>query len=538
MMTRASIALLVAVSALGCHRESRTAASEGRSARSEQRTANSQRRVLFVGLDGADWHYLDQLMAAGVMPNLQQLVHAGRRGPLLTQQPPLSPLVWTTMMTGVSPLEHRILDFTRFNPISHTLEPITSDERAVPALWNMVAAKGKRAAVFGMWATYPAEPGVLLTDRDGSLHANAAGSATDALQRVREETENIHAAAKSAIARDHPDLAIVYFEGTDAIGHLLAGRDNDTARRYFARIDAILGDYRELARKEDADLVIASDHGFDWSAAHPAESSTNAVTAAKWHRDEGIFLFVDTAALTSLPQRNPDGGYTVALDGPMPKYRQRLAQKVIDVAPLLLEILRLPSDVREYRRGYHPPAPAAAPAGGSEELAKLTALGYIGAAEGAHGPAGNSTRTAGSFNNEGLILRNDGRDDEAAAAYEGALHVDPKNAAALWNLSDLLRHQGRDAKRAEALLDAAIDADPHQPRWLLTRGRFALERHDCRAALADFQRAVTLMPDAAIVYTSRGTAEACLGDEQAAKADFRRSLKLDPHQPELARFLH
>src|SRR5580765_7308229 len=149
MMKRASIALLVAVSVVGCHRESQTTASKGRSARAEQLTAISgQRRVLFVGLDGADWHYLDQLMAAGLMPNLQQLVHAGRRGPLLPQQPPLSPLVWPTMMTGVSPLEHRNLYFTRFNPISHTLEPITSDERAVPALWNMVAAKGKRAAVF------------------------------------------------------------------------------------------------------------------------------------------------------------------------------------------------------------------------------------------------------------------------------------------------------------------------------------------------------------------------------------------------------
>jgi tetratricopeptide (TPR) repeat protein len=530
MMKRASIALLVVVSVLSCHREHPSA--------SGQRSATSgHRKVLFVGLDGADWHYLDQLTAAGVMPNLQQLVRAGRRGPLLTQQPPLSPLVWTTMMTGVSPLEHRILDFTRFNPITHTLEPITSDERAVPALWNMVAAKGKRAEVFGMWATYPAEPGVLMTDRDGSLHANAAGSSSDALERVRAETESIHAAATTAIARDHPELAIVYFEGTDAIGHLLAGRDNDVARRYFARIDAILGDYLELARKEEADLVVASDHGFDWSATHPAESSLNAVTAAKWHRDEGIFLFADTAALERFPEKLPEGGYAYSLDGPMAKYSQRLPQKVSDVASVLLEMLGLPSDVREYRRGYHPPAPAATPVGGGEELAKLTALGYIGAGEGSHGPAGNSTRTAGSFNNEGLILRNDGREDEAVAAYEGALRVDPKNAAALWNLSDLLHHQGRDVKRAAALLDAAIDADPHQPRWLLTRGRFALERHDCHAALADFQRAVTLMPDAAIVYTSRGTAEACLGDEQAAKADFRKSLAIDPNQPQLARFL-
>ena len=142
--------------------------------RHEQRTTINGPRIVFIGLDGADWHYLDSLMAAGVMPNLAQLVHSGQRAPLLTQQPPLSPLVWTTMMTGVSPLEHRILDFTRYNPSSRALEPITSDERAVPAIWNMALAKGKRAAVFGMWATYPPEPGIVLTDRDGSLHANAA----------------------------------------------------------------------------------------------------------------------------------------------------------------------------------------------------------------------------------------------------------------------------------------------------------------------------------------------------------------------------
>src|SRR5260221_4857544 len=153
-----------------------------------------------------------------------------------------------------------------------------------------------------MGATSPGESGVPLPDRAGSLHEGGAGSAPAALGRGQAETESIHAAATSAIARDHPDLAIVYFEGTDAIGHLLAGRDNDAARHYFSRIDAILGDYRQLARKEEADLVVASDHGFDWSPAHPAESSTNAVTAAKWHRDEGIVLFVDPAARARLPE--------------------------------------------------------------------------------------------------------------------------------------------------------------------------------------------------------------------------------------------
>src|SRR5204863_3389575 len=112
-------------------------------------------RVIFVGLDGADWQSLDPLIADGTMPNLAALVRDGARGPLLTQHPPLSPLVWTTMMTGVSPLRHRILDFTRYNPATRQREPITSDVRAVPAVWNMVSSRGGRVYVVGLGAADP-----------------------------------------------------------------------------------------------------------------------------------------------------------------------------------------------------------------------------------------------------------------------------------------------------------------------------------------------------------------------------------------------
>src|SRR3954447_17350210 len=79
--------------------------------------------VYVIGLDGADWRDLDRRIAEGAMPELQRLVREGRRGPLVTEQPPLSPLLWTTMMTGVSPLEHRVLDFARLSPVDGRPEP-------------------------------------------------------------------------------------------------------------------------------------------------------------------------------------------------------------------------------------------------------------------------------------------------------------------------------------------------------------------------------------------------------------------------------
>ena len=80
------------------------------------------------------------------MPTLARLVNEGASGTLKTIHPPLSPLIWTTMMTGTSPLDHRILDFLRVNPVSQQREPITSDERKVPAIWNMASSDFSIAA--------------------------------------------------------------------------------------------------------------------------------------------------------------------------------------------------------------------------------------------------------------------------------------------------------------------------------------------------------------------------------------------------------
>jgi tetratricopeptide (TPR) repeat protein len=449
------------------------------------------------------------------MPNLAALVRSGDKRVLLTQHPPLSPLVWTTMMTGVSPLQHRILDFTRFNPVTRMREPITSDERAVPAIWNMASAKGKKVGVFGMWATDPPESvnGIIVSDRQ--IHAQCSDN--NVWNRTECETAATLRVSKEWIAKNQPDLAIVYFQGTDIAGHLFAPSGGNPA--YFRRVDdQIIAVYRDIAKRIGATLIIASDHGFDWNTKCPPESSTAVPTAAKWHRDEGIFLRWSPHRQL-LPSITPT---TLRVD---------------QICPMLLDALKLPHDLDEYRRGWHRVAPPTSAANSSEDVKKLTALGYIGSNEPTQGPAG-TTRTSGSFNNEGVILREQHRDDEALTAFQNALRVDPLSASAMWNLSDLLRHLKRDPQRADALLDTAIEIDPKEPRWLLARGRYALERHDCAAAREDFTKAIPLQPDNALLYASLGAAEGCLGNEAAAREAFRHSLALDPNQPEIARLLH
>jgi tetratricopeptide (TPR) repeat protein len=598
-------------------------------------------KAIVLALDGADWQLLRPYMAEGRMPELAELVEEGIWGDLATLHPPLSPIIWTTMMTGASPLEHGILDFTRYHPVSGAKEPITSDERQRPAVWNMATYAGKKVGVFGLWATYPAEPvnGVLVSDRLFTfLYAEAAPPAgavyppsrerwarearaeaergigyeevhhylpwldeaeltrltrqsdpyshpVSALHRILVETLVYRTLAREFLEREAPDLAVVYIQGTDSIGHVFAPyapprqpsvspQDYERYHRvpalYFAHVDGLIGEFRRLAEKQGAALVLVSDHGFLWHEGRPEElSSFAAATAAKWHREDGIYLVW-----------RPGGGAA----------GERPRGEVDQTAATLMALVGLPpgegientplggleNPVREevaYHRWFQPPAspaPAAA-AASEEELAKLRALGYLGASEPARAPEAvrrrGSTRSAGSYNNAGLILRRQGDKAEAIEAFERALEIDPDLGSAAWNLSDLLFAEERDLDlsdellvrsyvsgspegkekligraigygragqrpRAIALLESALTRRPDEPELWLFRGRFRVD-DDCPGALADFRRAVELEPDNPTAHSSAGLAQVCVGDHAGARRSFERSLALDPAQPRL-----
>lgn len=69
------------------------------------------KRVVVVGLDGLDAGESQRLMDAGRLPNLKKLAERGSFAPLETTVPPLSPVAWSSFMTGVNPGKHNIFDF-------------------------------------------------------------------------------------------------------------------------------------------------------------------------------------------------------------------------------------------------------------------------------------------------------------------------------------------------------------------------------------------------------------------------------------------
>ena len=234
--------------------------------------APGTRRVIWLGLDGADWDYLEKLALAGKIPNWKRLSEEGLAVRLESFEPMLSPILWTTQETGVGPDVHRVLDFQEVDPETRSLVPVSERSRKIPAIWNVVSSQGGKVGVVGFWATHPAEivngfflsnrvaasdpaqiPGGVgsppsldetvrqVVGRDGRVSAMdlasylnvSAGEIEASLARHEGYANPITALAdligttrvtqrlaRELYDRERPELLAAYFEGTDSIGHL------------------------------------------------------------------------------------------------------------------------------------------------------------------------------------------------------------------------------------------------------------------------------------------------------------------------------
>ncbi len=131
------------------------------------RVSDTKTKIAILGLDGADWQIIDPLIAKGQLPNLARLKARGAWGNMKSMFPMLSPLLWTSVATGMPPEAHGIIDFLVKDAKTGRSVPVSSRWRKVKALWNIFTDAGKTSAFVGWWATWPAEPvnGYMVSDR-------------------------------------------------------------------------------------------------------------------------------------------------------------------------------------------------------------------------------------------------------------------------------------------------------------------------------------------------------------------------------------
>jgi tetratricopeptide (TPR) repeat protein len=348
--------------------------------------------VLWLGLDGLDFELLDRLASEGKMPNWKRLSSEGFTARLRSFAPLISPILWTTAATGVAPDVHRVLDFQEVDGKTGRKVPISGFSRAVPAVWNVASAAGRKVGVVGWWATHPAEEvnGFIVTDhaspilfeklplagvafptalepgvaqvlaRDGRVTARdlepyldvprgeiesglSSGAGMEnpiaALARILSATRVSQRAARDLYDRNLPDLLALYLEGTDEIGHIFAAstppkiscaKDEDLAR--YGRVVATY--YGAI------DAILGQ-----WMRRAREDGATLLVHSDhgfKWGEDRPCGFAPGNWATAAFWHRF-DGVFAAWGAGVRPA-SERQEASLFDVAPTVLALLDLPAD--------------------------------------------------------------------------------------------------------------------------------------------------------------------------------------------------
>lgn len=122
-------------------------------------------RTFIIGIDAASPRVIEQLIRRGKLPHLAYLIRNGAYGIHdahdVNPDRILSPIIWTSIATGVLPDAHGInVDPSSKQAITDEISAqlfATTDEVKAPTLWEMFDRNGKTSAVVHWWVTYPAE---------------------------------------------------------------------------------------------------------------------------------------------------------------------------------------------------------------------------------------------------------------------------------------------------------------------------------------------------------------------------------------------
>jgi predicted AlkP superfamily phosphohydrolase/phosphomutase len=275
-------------------------------------------RAFILGLDGATFHVLDDLVRAGVMPNLAAFMARSTRAVLRSTVPPLTPVAWSTLVTGRTAGNHGVTGFFQYaEPDSFALRIVSARELRAETLWSIVNRYGMRAGSLNFpihspppridgyvipgwvpwkWIRRFSHPSGVVDRLHAAIPAlNLKELAMDfeqeriAISGVAvddpEEWINLHSRRDRQwfevllhqLQADACELAGIVIDGVDKVQHLLWPyldadpaayaadekyvRIREMARGYFRHLDGLIGDLLAVTGDE-CTVFVVSDHGF------------------------------------------------------------------------------------------------------------------------------------------------------------------------------------------------------------------------------------------------------------------------------------
>ena len=247
MSRRRLLGAIAGICALGCAGPPAT-----------ERSATPQPRpiVVLVSLDGFRYDYLDRYPS----PNLHHIIAAGVRAPLVAAFPTKTFPNHYTIVTGLFPEHHGIVENTMYDPVFDAQFGLSDTAAVADArwwggepLWVTAQRQGRIAASFFWPGSEAATEGI--RPRYWEHYDHRVPNATR-VQRVLDWL---------ALPEDRrPAFVMLYFSDVDNAGHE-SGPDSPEVRAAVLRVDSAVGMLLDgLGRAgldSRVDVVVVSDHG-------------------------------------------------------------------------------------------------------------------------------------------------------------------------------------------------------------------------------------------------------------------------------------
>ena len=346
-----------------------------------------KRKVLLIGWDAADWKVINPLIDAGKMPALEKLVNGGVMGNLATLDPPLSPMLWTSIATGKTADKHGIMGFTQPDTENNSIRPVLSTSRKVKAIWNILMQNDLKSHVVGWWPSHPAEPidGIYISNfyqkvkgplsaKDsrilpkGTVHpenlseffgnlkifpeeltqahlypfvpnADKVDQKNDrrlsSIAKITSEASTIHAAATWIMENEDWDFMAVYYDAIDHYGHGFMNfhppkRDNTPKKLYDLYNGVVEGGYRFHDMMLERMIELAGD-----------DTTIILVSDHGFHSDHLRPSTIPKEPAGPAAQHRQHG--IIVVNGPDVKKDERIyGATLLDITPTILDLFNLP----------------------------------------------------------------------------------------------------------------------------------------------------------------------------------------------------
>ncbi len=197
--------------------------------------------MIIIGLDGATWKVIDKNLDK--LKTIKFLKERYKWGTIYLKYKPLSPAIWTSMFSGVSPYIHNHWDFVNGDKL------IKREDIPVEFIWDILYKKGYDVYVFNLPITIPTynfnvdfKPigyGLPITEEECIL-----------------EIKSVTEKAMEILEKEF-DLLIFVYTALDRYSHL--NWNSDKLVMFYKMIDDSLG---SIFKKYRGDFILISDHGF------------------------------------------------------------------------------------------------------------------------------------------------------------------------------------------------------------------------------------------------------------------------------------